>query len=190
MEKIKIVSKECKFSNWLKVYVEKVLLPNNEEVERDIVVKGDAVGIVAIDDNNDLFLVKQPRVAHMIPDFVEIPAGLIEEKHNFDPLTAAKSELREETGCDPETCTWTYLGKYIPDTGSCTTKIYLYLAEHVKVKYELDLDEGEYLTSFTMPFSEAIKKVEDFNDRTFNDSCAIIGITRAANYLSKRDKNN
>ncbi len=49
----------------------------------------------------------------MIPDFVELPAGIIEEKHNFNPLNAAKAELREETGCDPETCTWTYLGKYI-----------------------------------------------------------------------------
>lgn len=186
MEKIKIISKECKFSNWLKVYVEKVLLPNNKEVERDIVVKGDAVGIVALNDNNELFLVRQPRIAHMIPDFIELPAGMIEEKHKFDPLIAAKTELKEETGCDPENCTWTYLGKYIPDTGSCTTKIHLYLAEHVEVKYELDLDNDEYLTCFTMPFTEAIKKVEDFNDRTFNDSCAIIGITRAARYLASK----
>ena len=188
MDKIKIISKECKFSNWLNVYVEKVLLPNNKEVERDIIEKGDAVGIVALNDNNELFLVKQPRVAHMIPNFVELPAGIIEEKHNFNPLNAAKAELREETGCDPETCTWTYLGKYIPDTSSCTTKIHLYLAEHVQVKYELDLDEDEYLTSFTIPFAEAVKKVEDFNDRTFNDSCAIIGITRAAHYLNNRKK--
>ena len=54
MDKIKIISKECKFSNWLNVYVEKVLLPNNKEVERDIIEKGDAVGIVALNDNNEL----------------------------------------------------------------------------------------------------------------------------------------
>ena len=52
MDKIKIISKDCKFSNWLKVYIEKALLPNDKEVERDIVVKGDAVGIIAINDNN------------------------------------------------------------------------------------------------------------------------------------------
>ena len=187
MDKIKIVSKECKFSNWLKVYIEKAILPNNKEIERDIVVKGDAVGIVALNDNNELFLVKQPRIAHMVADFIELPAGMIEEKHNFDPLIAAKSELKEETGCDPDACTWTYLGKYIPDTGSCTSKMYIYLAEHANVKYKLELDNDEYLTSFTIPFAEAIQKVEDFNDRTFNDSCAIIGITRAANYLKNKN---
>lgn len=184
MNELKIISRECKFSNWLKVDVVKAILPNNKEVSRDIVIKGDAVAIVALNNNNDLFLVKQPRVAHMIPDFVELPAGMIEKKHNFDPLVAAKSELKEETGCDPDSCIWTYLGKYIPDTSSCTTKIHLYLAEHAEIKYSSNLDDDEYLECFTMPFSEAIKKVNDFNDRTFNDSCAIIGITRAAQYLN------
>lgn len=184
MNKLRIISRERKFSNWLKVDVIKAVLPNNQEVSRDIVIKGDAVSIVALTNNNDLFLVKQPRIAHMIPDFIELPAGMIEAKHNFDPFIAAKSELKEETGCDPDSCKWTYLGKFIPDTGTCTTKIHLYLAEHAEVKYPLSLDKDEYLESFTMPFSEAIKKVKDFNDRTFNDSCAIIGISRAADYLN------
>ena len=51
----------------------------------------------------------------------------------------------------------------------------------------VNLHKGDKF-EFTIPFAEAVKKVEDFNDRTFNDSCAIIGITRAAHYLNNRKK--
>jgi ADP-ribose pyrophosphatase len=183
MEKIKIISKERKYSDWLKLDVVKALLPNNQEVEREIIIKGDAVAIVALTDDNQLFIVKQPRVAQLIPDFIELPAGMVEEKHGFDHFVAAKAELKEETGCDPEECKWTYLGKFVPDPGTCTTRVHIYLAQHAKKRYELDLDPDEFLEASTMPLSEAIAKVKDFNDRTFNDACAIIGLTRAANYL-------
>ena len=47
VNELKIISRECKFSNWLKVDVVKAILPNNKEVSRDIVIKGDAVAIVS-----------------------------------------------------------------------------------------------------------------------------------------------
>jgi len=73
-----------------------VRLPDDRVVHRDIVTyAGGAVCVVAVTTDNQVVLVRQYRPA---PEKVmlEIPAGRRNVREHF--LTAAKRELREETG--------------------------------------------------------------------------------------------
>ena len=69
---------------------------DGDEVERDIVEHGGAVGIVVHDDEH-LWLVRQPREAIMRDDVLEIPAGRLDVEGEA-PEDAAKRELAEELG--------------------------------------------------------------------------------------------
>jgi 8-oxo-dGTP pyrophosphatase MutT (NUDIX family) len=66
-------------------------------VHRELVGHPGAVGIVVLDDERQLWLVRQPREAVGLPDMLEIPAGKIDEEGE-DPLATAKRELAEEIG--------------------------------------------------------------------------------------------
>src|SRR3712207_2362074 len=70
--------------------------PDGEEVEREIVRHQGAVGAVVHDDTH-LYLVRQPREAVGDPDFLEIPAGRLDQEGE-EPLEAMKRELAEEIG--------------------------------------------------------------------------------------------
>ena len=74
---------------------DKVLLPNNNEAEREIILHKGAAAIVPVDDEGRIIFVRQYR--HPIgEELLEIPAGLLEEGE--EPLESAKRELEEETG--------------------------------------------------------------------------------------------
>ena len=79
-----------------KVNVERFRFADGEEVEREIVRHGGAVGMV-VHDETDLYLVRQPRQAADDPDFLEIPAGRLDQEGE-SPLVAAQRELAEEIG--------------------------------------------------------------------------------------------
>ena len=155
-------------------------LPNGEEVVRDIYVKPDGVAVVALTPESEVFLVRQARAGTMNPCSVEIPAGLVEsEKHNNDPLIAAMSELREETGCDPAKCQWHSLGTIVPSPGDCTCKVHLYLARNATVQFEQNLDSDEYVQCFTMPFGHAVRLAHDPDSNILNDGPSFTALTRA-----------
>jgi len=156
---------------------------NGVEVEREYWNKGDCVAIVPISDQNEIFLTRQPRIGIQNAYSVEIPAGYCEPKHQNKPLNAAKAELREEIGCSPEQCAWHYLGYVILDPDKIRCKVHLYLALHAKVTLNQELDEGELVEYFSMPFSEAVKIMEDYEDERLSDAPSIIGITRAERLL-------
>ena len=69
---------------------------DGEEVEREIVRHQGAVGAV-VHDETDLYLVRQPREAIEDPDFLEIPAGRLDQEGE-SPLEAMQRELAEEIG--------------------------------------------------------------------------------------------
>ncbi len=67
-----------------------------QRVVRDLVVHPGAVGVVALDEEDRVLLVRQYR--HPVGRFLfEPPAGLL-DKPNEDPLLAAQRELGEEAG--------------------------------------------------------------------------------------------
>lgn len=75
--------------------VDTVRLPSGCITEREIVEHRGAVGIVALDEGDNILLVEQFRKP-MERQLLEIPAGTREKGE--DALTCARRELREETG--------------------------------------------------------------------------------------------
>lgn len=85
---------------WIQVRHEEVIRPNGTEGIYGVVhFKSRAIGVIAVDDNDNIWLVKQSRYPNN-ETTIEIPegGGLLDEP----PLEAAKRELLEETGLTAE----------------------------------------------------------------------------------------
>jgi len=79
----------------ISLYVDKIRNAEGRILEREVVKHVDAVGIVALDDKDNIVLVRQYR--HPLrARLLEIPAGLLADRE--DPADCAVRELREETG--------------------------------------------------------------------------------------------
>ena len=74
-----------------------VELPNGQQASREVVEHSGAIGVVALEGDGRVYLVRQYR--YPIGQItLEIPAGKLEEGE--DPLDCARRELKEETGIE------------------------------------------------------------------------------------------
>jgi ADP-ribose pyrophosphatase len=105
---------------------------DGEDAERDIVTHPGAVGVVVLDGDR-LWFVRQPREAIGSPDFLEIPAGKLDEEGE-SPLETGKRELAEELGKQAET--WEDLGSFYTSPGFTDEQVHLFLATGIS-----DVDE-------------------------------------------------
>lgn len=121
--------------------VEEVLLPNGEVSTREIIKVKDSVGILALNKDGKVIMVKQYRKA-IEKEIYEIPAGCIDDGE--DALETAKRELLEETGyAEGE---FSLIGEFYSSPGTSRTKQSLFFAKDVvKVSENLDLDSDEFL---------------------------------------------
>ncbi|MDX6454280.1 MAG: ADP-ribose pyrophosphatase [Gaiellaceae bacterium] len=92
--------------------------------EREIVEHPGSVAVVAVDEENQVWLVRQLREPAR-KRLVELPAGARERDE--DPLAAAKRELREECGLTGGD--WQELAAFWTTPGFCREYMHLYLAE-------------------------------------------------------------
>ena len=97
------------------------------EFEREIVVHGPAVSIVAVDEDDRVTLVRQRREAVRL-ELLEVPAGAIDDDEA--PLAAAQRELAEETGLHGGE--WSELGAFFTTPGFCDELMHVFLAEGVR----------------------------------------------------------
>jgi 8-oxo-dGTP pyrophosphatase MutT (NUDIX family) len=104
--------------------IEQYRFADGDEVEREIVRHQGAVGVVVHDDTH-LYLVRQPREAVDDPDFLEIPAGRLDQEGE-SPLEAGKRELAEEIGKAAET--WEPITAYVSSVGMSDEIVHLYHA--------------------------------------------------------------
>jgi len=107
----------------VKLRVDIVRMPGGRETRREIVEHSDCVAILAIDNDNNVLLVKQFRKA-VEKELLEIPAGGIDPGE--DPVTAVRREMQEETGYLPQKVE--RLGGFYSTPGYCTEYLHLYLA--------------------------------------------------------------
>lgn len=166
----------CVHEGFLKVDILDIELPNGKNIVRELVRKNEAVGTLAITEDNQVFLTKQPRVGCWKLESIEIACGLMEKGE--DPLTSAKRELLEETGCEADE--WISLGSFYLDPASCTTVMHLFLARNAKKTHDLNLDPDEYLESFSIPLDELEKMIED---GIVNDVDTVLAVERARKYI-------
>ena len=73
----------------------KVKLPDERIVEYDLIAHHGAVTLVPIDEDGNIYFVRQYRVA-ADREILELPAGTLEEGE--PPEECARREIREETG--------------------------------------------------------------------------------------------
>src|SRR4051812_38644362 len=69
---------------------------DGKTAEREIVRTSGAAAIVAVGDDDRIWLVRQPREPVADPDSLELPAGRLDPDE--EPLISAQRELAEEIG--------------------------------------------------------------------------------------------
>jgi ADP-ribose pyrophosphatase len=139
---------------YVQTEVQTVRLPDGKEARREIVSPPDAVGILAIDASQKVYLVRQYRPA-IRQITIEIPAGIIE--NGEDPLRTADRECQEETGMQPGQLT--PLCSFYHSVGFSTGKIQVFLAENLKATDSSHTEPGEFLQVITMQFEEFFDKI-------------------------------
>lgn len=128
------------------------VLPNGKKALREVAVHNGASAIVPVDDNGNVYLVRQYRMP-LKKVTLEIPAGKLDSSDE-DRFEAAKRELKEETGFSASS--WTHLTDLATTPGFCTEVISIYLAKGLTAG-DTDFDEDEFLSLIKMPYPELLK---------------------------------
>ena len=123
-----------------------VRLPNGETALREVACHPGAAGIVALDDDGNVILVRQHRIA-VGRLTLEIPAGKLDSASE-DPLDCATRELREETGAVASELI--PLGPFYPAAAYSDEVIWMYLARGLTFG-EQQLDDDEFLNLQAVP---------------------------------------
>lgn len=153
----KMVSSQTIFEGKIiKVTLDQAQLPDGSLAPREVVYHPGGVAVLALDDDNTVYLVKQYRypIQQLL---LELPAGKLDHGVE-DRLLGAKRELSEETGL--EAAEWTYLGYTLASPGFCDEALHMYLARGLTRKGQ-HLDEDEFLDVVTMPFHQLAEQVMD-----------------------------
>ncbi|HEY7694536.1 MAG TPA: NUDIX hydrolase [Nitrososphaeraceae archaeon] len=145
------ISSSKLYSGKISIRLDKYYL-GNKIIEKEIVEHSDSVGIVALDNKENIILVKQFRIATK-RSLLEIPAGKIEKGETSK--MAALREMNEEIG---------YTGNLTPlfqsylAPGYDTEKMYFFLASDLKIsKNRLAQDEDEQINITRMTLKSALK---------------------------------
>ncbi|NYI41624.1 NUDIX domain-containing protein [Demequina lutea] len=128
----------------------------HSQVTRDFVQHTGAVVIVALNENDELYLVRQYR--HPVGvECWEPPAGLLDVVHE-PPVEAAKRELHEEA--DLTAATWHVLADFFPSGGGSSEAVRVFLARDLTEVPEADrhvrTDEERDMVGAWVPLDEVL----------------------------------
>lgn len=150
----KPVKQEYKFKGKIvNLRVDDALLPNGNIAKREIVEHNGGVMVAPLDDDGNLYFVKQFRYPYM-EIVTELPAGKLEKGE--DPFEAGKRELKEETGAVANK--YVSLGQLYPTPGYCGEIIHMYLATELSFG-EQNPDDDEFLEVYKIPLEKAVEMV-------------------------------
>ena len=156
-----------------------VVLENGKTTTREVVRHDPAVVVIAFQEPDIVYLVKQFRYP-VEEILLEACAGIINKDE--DPLTAAKRELKEETGISANV--WNKLGHGYPTPGFCDEFFHFYLAQDLSFG-QCDFDEDEYVELEKLSFSEMESLIDSFSIR---DSKTLTIYLLLRRFLSKNDR--
>ncbi len=143
-----------------------VKLSDGRKATRDVINHVGGASVVALDDEQNVILVRQFRSPYE-EIFTEIPAGKLDAGE--DPLLCAQRELVEETGFSAQR--WHHLISAMPSPGYINEVIHIYLATEL-VAGEDHPDEGEFLDVFKCPLA---KVIEDIASGKITDAKTVMG---------------
>jgi ADP-ribose pyrophosphatase len=129
----------------VKVHIQ---LPDGRKRFYDLVQHGDSVTILPIDEQGQIYFVRQHRIGADKP-LLELPSGVL--NNGEDPLTCAKRELREEIGMDAKS--FQHLGGFYLAPGYADEYMMVFLAKGL-FDSPLDPDADEFLNIETISVSE------------------------------------
>ncbi len=155
-----------------------VSLPNGKEATRDIVLHPGASVVVPINEQGELYMVKQFRKPLDITT-LELPAGKLDSPTE-DPKLCAERELMEETGLRAGKLE--HLISIHTTPGFCNEVIHMYTATEL-TQGEACADEDEFLDVEKIHVS---KLVDMILEHKITDAKTIIGVLMAERIL--RDK--
>jgi ADP-ribose pyrophosphatase len=124
---------------------DEVRLPNGGTTNLDIVEHVDAVTILPLDDEGQIWLVRQYRHPAGI-EILELPAGILDEVES--PLSCAHREIQEEIGMGARRLE--KIGEYFLAPGYSTEYMHVYLAMDLFPSV-LPHDEDEFLSVVRYP---------------------------------------
>jgi ADP-ribose pyrophosphatase len=132
----------------VKLRVDTVRLSSGRQTTREVVEHQECVAVVAVDDKDNVLLVKQYRKP-VDKELLEIPAGGIDPGET--PEECVRREMREETGFLPQRVE--RLGGFYSAPGYSTEYLYLYLATDL-VHSPLQAEDSESISLVRKPLKD------------------------------------
>jgi 8-oxo-dGTP pyrophosphatase MutT (NUDIX family) len=166
-------SKEIYDNKWIRVEEHQVINPGGGTgIYGKVHFKNKAIGIIAIDKQDNIWLVGQYRYTLNAYSW-EIPEGGC--PLGTDPLNSAKRELKEETGITANQ--WTLLMRFHTSNSVTDEEGFIFFAEGLEFgKNELEQSEADLVVK-KLPFTEALQMVLQGE---ITDSMSVAGILRVA----------
>ena len=155
-----VSSDELLRSRLVAVRSDKVLTPENDVAERDVVLHPGAVAVLALDATGRILMIRQYR--HPVGRLLwEIPAGL-RDLAGEDPWATAQRELVEEAAYRARD--WKILADYYSSPGFTNERLRVFLARDLEPVPEAERhfvprDEEAHLLHAWVPLDEAVRKV-------------------------------
>lgn len=166
-------SREVYDNKWIQIEEHQVINPaGGKGIYGKIHFKNKAIGIIALDENNNTWLVGQWRYPLNQWSW-EIPEG--GGPLHLDVLESAKRELKEETGIVAHR--WTMIQRVYLSNSVSDEECFLFLAEDL-THGESELEDTEAdMKVWKLPFDDALTMVLDGK---ITDSLSVMAILKVA----------
>ncbi len=153
-------------SKWFPLFRHTVKLPNGQIVDDYYVSDlGDVAMILPITTDGQIIVIKEYK--HGADDLIWLfPAGRVGPEQ--EPLTAAKKELKEETGY--EAAGWQLLGQVYPGPSKNKTQVNCFLATDCELSSKQNLEKTEAIEVHKISWTQWEQMVEQ---NKANDSNAL-----------------
>ena len=159
---------------WIKVREDKVVTPQGGDGIYGVIEKKKGLGIVALDEDNNVILAGQWR--YPIKKYSWSIIGGTQEPGET-PLQAAKRELLEET--NNKARLWKRLAIFYPSPEVLDEKAYIFLARGLTPAKGRP-DDIEQVKTKKVPLEEALKYVDSGD---IVDGFAIVGLLKAKEHI-------
>ena len=136
------------------VRVDDALLPNGKPCKREVCEHVGGVGVLPIDENRMVTLVRQYRYPYETTT-LEIPAGKMDQGPE-NAENCGRRELSEETGLVAGTMI--PMGEIWPSPGFMDERLHLFCAKEL-TQGEVHPDEDEFVAIVRMPFEELCQRI-------------------------------
>ncbi|HJJ21343.1 MAG: NUDIX hydrolase [Crenarchaeota archaeon] len=140
----------------------------HRKIRREIIEHPGAAAMLAFDEKGKVLLVKQHRFPHGY--ILEIPAGTLEKGEKA--IDCAYREIIEETGYEAKKMT--KLISYFPSVGYNKEEISIFVASGTKKKFDLKLDNDEFITVVKMDIKKLIKMIKSGKIIDSKTICAVM----------------